>query len=76
MAKTIEYTSWPLSEPLTRKVVSYLNVYRMVIAAVLGLAHFAGLVDTGERAVIQPLAGAALVAYLLFAAFHLFSAFT
>jgi len=74
MAKTIEYTSWPLSEPLTRKVVSYLNVYRMVIAALLGLAHFAGLVDTGERAVIQPLAGAALVAYLLFAAFHLFSA--
>jgi two-component system sensor histidine kinase PilS (NtrC family) len=74
MVKVVEYTSWPLSEPLTRKIVSYLNIYRIIIAVLLGIAHFAGLADTGTHAVNQPLAGAVLVAYLLFAAFHLFSA--
>jgi two-component system sensor histidine kinase PilS (NtrC family) len=73
MVKVVEYTSWPLSEPLTRKVVGYLNIYRIIIAVVLGIAHFAGLADTGDHAVNQPLAGTALVAYLLLAAFHLFS---
>lgn len=74
MAKPIEYSAWPLSEPLTRKVVSYLNVYRLVIALLLGLAHFSGLVEAGGQQILPTLAGAALLAYLLFAAFHLFSA--
>jgi two-component system sensor histidine kinase PilS (NtrC family) len=74
MAKPIEYTSWPLSEPLTRKVVSYLNVYRIIVAVMLGIAHFGGLVNTGANPVNLPLAGVALLAYLLFAVFHLFSA--
>lgn len=74
MRKPIEYTAWPLSEPLTRKVVSYVNVYRMIVAVLLTIGHFGGLADTGGRPVIEPLAGAVLLAYLLFAAFHLFSA--
>ena len=49
MTKTVEYTSWPLSAELTRKIVSYLNVYRVIIAALLAAAHFGGLLDTGER---------------------------
>jgi two-component system sensor histidine kinase PilS (NtrC family) len=47
----------------------------MVIAALLGVAHFGGLtesaVDAGSH---QAFANAVLLCYLLFAAFHLFSA--
>jgi two-component system sensor histidine kinase PilS (NtrC family) len=69
-----KYTSWPLSEPLTRKVVGYLNIYRLVVALLLGLAHFGGLVEFSLPGGRQLLASAVLLAYLLFAAFHLFSA--
>ena len=60
-ATDVEYTSWPLPGPLTRKIVGYLNIYRMVIAALLGVAHFGGLtesaVDAGSH---QAFANAAL----------------
>ncbi|HET6591491.1 MAG TPA: hypothetical protein VFG48_01115, partial [Xanthomonadales bacterium] len=73
-ATDVEYTSWPLPEPLTRKIVGYLNVYRMVITLLLGTAHFGGLTETALSAASQTFASAALLSYLLFAAFHLFSA--
>jgi two-component system sensor histidine kinase PilS (NtrC family) len=74
MSKPGEYTSWPLSAELTRKVVNYLNLYRVVIALLLCLAYFGGLV---EARLAQPPSGLTqivLVLYLAFAAFHLFSA--
>ena len=74
MTKTVEYTSWPLSAELTRKIVSYLNIYRMIIAALLAAAHFGGLLETGDRGGYPNLAGITLIAYLVFAAFCLFSA--
>ena len=74
MAKPVEYTAWPLPEPLTRKVVGYLNIYRMVIAALLGVSHFGGLGQAVSGPTGQAVASAVLLAYLLFAAFHLFSA--
>jgi two-component system sensor histidine kinase PilS (NtrC family) len=74
MAKPVEYTAWPLPEPLTRKVVGYLNVYRMVIAALLGVSHFGGLGQAVSGPTGQAVASAVLLVYLLFAAFHLFSA--
>ena len=73
-ATDVEYTSWPLPEPLTRKIVGYLNVYRMVITLLLGTAHFGGLTETALSTASQTFASAALLSYLLFAAFHLFSA--
>ena len=73
-ATDVEYTSWPLPEPLTRKIVGYLNVYRMVITLLLGIAHFGGLTETAAGASSQSFASAVLLSYLLFAAFHLFSA--
>jgi len=73
MAKTVEYTSWPLPEDLTRKIVSYLNTYRIVIAALLAVAQFGGLVQTRVDSVPQAFASAVLLGYLLFAVFHLFS---
>ncbi len=48
MAKVVEYTAWPLPEPLTRKVVGYLNIYRMVIAVLLH-AWSRTLVDPTSR---------------------------
>lgn len=78
MKTAVEYTSWPLSESLTRKVVSYLNVYRMVITLLLAVAFFSGLMElggnTGRPLSPNPAISAILIAYLLFAAFHLFSA--
>jgi two-component system sensor histidine kinase PilS (NtrC family) len=71
---TDEYTSWPLPEHLTRKIVGYLNIYRMVITLLLGVAHFGGLTETAASANSQAFASATLLSYLLFAAFHLFSA--
>ena len=73
-ATDVKYTSWPLPEPLTRKIVGYLNIYRMVIALLLGVAHFGGLTAPVAGATGQAFASAILISYLLFAAFHLFSA--
>ena len=43
MKRAVEYTSWPLPESLTRKIVNYLDVYRLIIALILGIAHFGSL---------------------------------
>jgi two-component system sensor histidine kinase PilS (NtrC family) len=73
MRKAVEYTSYPLSATLTRRVVSYLNFYRMVIAVLLASAHFSGLLDTDVKGMSESIARIVLITYLLFAVFHLFS---
>jgi hypothetical protein len=45
MKRSDEFTSYPLSSSLTRSVVNYLNIYRMVIALLLGFAHFGNLMN-------------------------------
>jgi two-component system sensor histidine kinase PilS (NtrC family) len=72
MAKTIEYTSWPLSPTLTRKIVGYLNIYRFVIALLLSVSHFSSLLDFNASAGYPLLANLVLVAYPAFAAISLF----
>jgi two-component system sensor histidine kinase PilS (NtrC family) len=74
MTKPVEYTSWPLSAPLTRKIVNYLNIYRMIVTLLLVSGYFSGLLETGTFERSAQLAGAILATYLIFAAFHLFSA--
>jgi len=75
MAKSVEYTSWPLPEELTRKIVGYLNAYRMVIAVLLAIAHFGRqAASTTTSGLAWAAGGAVLLLYVLFAAFHLFSA--
>ena len=69
-----EFTSYPLSSSLTRSVVNYLNIYRMVIALLLGFAHFGNLMNISDPGGNRAFAGAVLISYLLFAAFLLFSA--
>jgi two-component system sensor histidine kinase PilS (NtrC family) len=74
MRKAVEYTSYPLSASLTRRIVNYLNIYRMIIAIMLTAAHFGGLLNTSLNEGAGTIAKAVLVAYLLFAAFHLYDA--
>ena len=69
-----DFTSYPLSASLTRRVVSYLNIYRMVIAMLLGFAQLNQPMDVSGSGSNQAFAGAILISYLLFAAYHLFSA--
>ncbi len=46
----------------------------MIIAMLLGFAHFAQLMDNSESGSRQSAASAVLIFYMLFAAYHLFSA--
>ena len=74
MIKAVEYTSYPLSASLTRRVVNYLNIYRMIIAVMLASAYFSGLLRTSLESGNGVIASALMVTYLLFAAFYLYSA--
>jgi two-component system sensor histidine kinase PilS (NtrC family) len=73
MNSTDVLTAYPLSESLTRRVLKYLNAYRMIIALILATGYFGGLIRVGDSQVIASLSGGLLVVYLLFAAYHLFS---
>ena len=74
MKRSDDFTLYPLPSPLTRRVVNYLNIYRMVIAMLLGFAHFSQLMDIGGSDSNRAFARAILISYMLFAAYHLFSA--
>jgi two-component system sensor histidine kinase PilS (NtrC family) len=74
MSRAADPKAYPLSAALTRRVVNYFNIYRLVITVLLGIAYFGNLVEFNEPAAYPVLANAALVSYLLFAAYHLFSA--
>ena len=74
MKRSDDFTLYPLPSPLTRRVVNYLNIYRMVIAMLLGFAHFSQLMDISGSDSNRAFARAILISYMLFAAYHLFSA--
>lgn len=74
MIESAKTSSFPLSEALTGRVINYLNVYRMIITVLLGIGFFSGIVGTTAASRNPAFAGAVLTAYLVFAAFHLFSA--
>ncbi|MFC1695404.1 PAS domain-containing sensor histidine kinase [Pseudomonadota bacterium] len=73
MSKAIKYTSYPLSESLTRRVVNYLNIYRMIITLLLASALFSGVLEASIRPEYPLAARIVLLLYLGFAIFHLFS---
>jgi len=74
MKRTVEYTTWPLPEELTRKVVNYLDVYRLIIALILGVAHFVTLQRIPEPLTLPFFASVVLVLFVLAALFYLFAA--
>ena len=73
MKRTVEYTSWPLPEELTQKVVNYLDVYRLVIALILSVAHFGTLERMPGLLTLPFFAGVTLVLFILAALFYLFA---
>jgi two-component system sensor histidine kinase PilS (NtrC family) len=73
MSTNVEYASYPLSESLTRRIIQYLNIYRMAVAVLLSVAHFGQLVEPAGPAGYPIAIKTVLVAYLAFAAFMLFS---
>jgi two-component system sensor histidine kinase PilS (NtrC family) len=73
MKTAVEYSAYPLSPELTRRVVGYLNVYRLVITLVLGVASFAGLLSSASGKDVTWLSNLVLAVYLPFAVFYLFS---
>ena len=74
MKKSVEYTSWPLPEELTRKVVNYLDVYRLIIALILSGAHFGTLQAMPAPGSLKFVASIVLSLYVLAALLWLFAA--
>ncbi|MEJ2385202.1 MAG: ATP-binding protein [Xanthomonadales bacterium] len=72
MNRTVEYTSWPLPEDLTQKVVNYLDVYRLLIALILSVAHFGTLERMPATYSLSFFASITLVLFVLAALFYLF----
>ena len=72
MNKAVAYTSYPLSASLTRRVVNYLNIYRLIVVVLLAAAHFSGLLDSSAQGTFATIASVVLSVYLLVAVFHLF----
>lgn len=74
MNKALEYTAYPLSAELARRIVAYLNFYRLIIAILLASAHFGGLLDASLTPLYDSATGAVLVVYLLSAIYFLIAA--
>lgn len=68
MTAKANFNSYPLPKALTRRVVTYLNVFRLFISLILLAAFFGGaLVTTGASDKIA-VAGTVLVSYFIMAA--------
>jgi two-component system sensor histidine kinase PilS (NtrC family) len=74
MNKSADYSAFPLSESLTRRVVNYLNIYRLIIVLLLAAALFGGLLETPGDIGFPIAARSTLMLYLLMAALLAFSA--
>ena len=67
MKRPDDFSSYPLSSSLTLRIVNYLNIYRMLIAMLLGFAKFGQLMNISESGDIQTVINALLIFYLLLA---------
>jgi len=67
-------TPYPLTESLTRRILAYLSIYRLVIAALLLAGHFITLPNETLVSIATSFANMSLLAFLLFSAYELFMA--
>jgi two-component system sensor histidine kinase PilS (NtrC family) len=72
--ETAPASLYPLPDSLTRRILNYLGIYRLVIALLLLAGQFALFTSAALGSVGAALAPAVLLGYLLFAAFQLFMA--
>lgn len=66
--------TYPLPGSLTRRIVAYLGVYRVVIASLLLVGNFDLILDFSAWPLVRSVPAVLAVAYLLFAVFELFMA--
>ena len=67
MKKPGAFSHYPLPEALTRRVVSYLSLFRLLISAALLYALFAGLISVSITLISDLIAGAVLFFYFVMA---------
>ena len=69
MSKKADFSNYPLPEALTRRVVSYLNAFRLFISTTLMVAFFMGFIETSDDLKLGAIAGTALISYFIMAIF-------
>lgn len=69
MSQTADFSNYPLPEALTRRVVTYLNVFRLFISFVLIIAFFTGLLVRSYFLDNGAIAGTILLSYFVIAVF-------
>jgi two-component system sensor histidine kinase PilS (NtrC family) len=67
MSQTADFTNYPLPEALTRRVVTYLNVFRLFISFALTVAFFTGLLVKAYFLDSGAIAGTMLISYFVMA---------
>ncbi len=67
MSKEGDYSHYPLPEALTHRVVSYLDLFRLLISLALLFALFAGVASSQNSPVSNAVTSTILIIYLLFA---------
>ena len=67
MSKTEDFSHYPLPEVLTRRVVSYLNTFRLLVSTALLYALYAGIVSVTNNLVSSLAAYSVLITYLFLA---------
>jgi len=74
MNQISEFSAYPLTEELTRRVVSYLCYFRLFISAALAFAYWSGALVLSDTLNNPALAVTALTAYFILAAYMLVEA--
>ena len=72
MKQSTLFSNFPLPEALNQRVVSYLNIFRLLISLILLYAFFTDLVATPPALNLETIAAIALLSYFVIAAFLIF----
>jgi len=74
MSQTADFSNYPLPEALTRRVVTYLNVFRLFISFTLMILFFSGLLVRAYFLDTSAIAGTILVSYFVIAIYLIIEA--
>ena len=69
MNQAADFSTYPLPEALTRRVVTYLNIFRLFISFALMLAFFTGLLIKADFLNPGAIAGTVLISYFVMAVY-------
>jgi hypothetical protein len=69
MSQITDPAKYPLPEDLTRRIVTYLNLFRLFISIALTMAFFAGLLIKSYYIVSGAIVGTILISYVVLAVY-------